>query len=272
MQIDKTKGISISAIPDWWDKWNKIEDSDDKNARERKILYNRILLDKRPYFMRYVYSHYNEKYKKHESAYENLCQVKFGFSLNELLTKKRNQTEEDVFQKYVKDSPLLDSDCVMNRLCHYLERNIKEIKTVAKHADFDWRVLINKKYVLEEESVHKMLLLLKDLFLAFQNHKKQNLENFDEFAEEVSSDEFWKELRKKAYKTISSNAIELSNLAILFCYRDGHNKDFVWKVFGEEIVESLLDMNPWLVEMPVLDKDGEVEYLGKRYKKTMVEI
>ena len=43
------------------------------------------------------------------------------------------------------------------------------------------------------------------------------------------------------------------------------NKDFVWRVFGDEIVENV-KKNSGEIRLPVLDKDGDVQYLNKRYK------
>ena len=56
-------------------------------------------------------------------------------------------------------------------------------------------------------------------------------------------------------------------MAVVLCYEvyPAGNKDFVWRVFGDEIVENV-KKNSGEIRLPVLDKDGDVQYLNKRYK------
>lgn len=266
MQIDKTKGITVYPLPSWWDKWNK--DGDNME------LYNKLLCRQRPYFMRYIYSSHNKKYKHHLSSYDNICLVRFGFSLKVLLEMSDellSDTQKTVKEEFYERSPLIDSNSIVNLICHYMENEAKEVKDTVKNPDFDYRIYINPDLPIDENKLHKMSILF-DKYKAFQRNshdKPENIESEDEF---LTKDEYIKTLEREAY-SISNNLSELTNLLVELCYgRHGENsKEFCWKMFGAEgIVYNLNERCNGFIQVPVIDENGIHEYLGKKYSLTNV--
>ena len=256
MQIDKTKGITISPLPDWWDKWQK----EGTNAD----VYNTLLARQRPYFFRYVYSEWNKKYTHHLNSYENICIVKFGYNLATLLEKQDlSELEQKVKTDFVKYSPLLDTDCSMNQICHYMEKNVKEIKTNQRNISFDFSIYMNPYIIIDQTKLAQM----NELFEKYKSYLRSSydttncLEN-----EEFSRDDYIKVLEKEAYR-ISSNLSELTNLLIVTCYGHGENsKEFCWKMFGAKgIIENLTKRCRGFIQIPLLDDSGMYQYLGKNY-------
>lgn len=276
MQIDKTKGISIYPLPDWWDKFNRVKITSTNEDVERIDLYNKLMCKQRPYFMRYVYSTYNKKYQRHYASYENICIVRLGISLQTLLEKSNlSEIEENIKNDFYKFSPLIDSPSIMNKVCHYMENQMKELRSNTRNDNFDYSIYMNPEIRTDDEKLHKMSLLY-DRWVSFQRntHDKpvimdENVENF------LSKDDFIHTLENEAFSNISSNLAELTNLAVEVCYgfHPLASKEFAWKMFGGDgIIENLYERCAGFIRVPLLDKDGEWEYLGKRYKVTEVDL
>ncbi len=68
MEIDKAKGIQTLDMPKYWTVWQRVEEKDTEEERDLKILHQKTIVDKRPYFFRYLYSDYNQKYKDKQAS------------------------------------------------------------------------------------------------------------------------------------------------------------------------------------------------------------
>lgn len=266
MQIDKTKGIKIHSLPSHWDKWNK----DGINSE----IYNRLLARQRPYFMRYLYSSWSRKYKHHYSSYDNICIVRFGFSLDVLLKKDvLSDVEQKIKNEFFSRSPLIDSPSTINLICHHMENAVKEIKLDSKTMSFDYHIYMNSDIPVSEYKLHKMSVLLEK-WRAFQrnSHDKLSEEITNDDGEIYSKDEYIKVLERESYY-ISNNLSELSNILVELCYgRHGENsKEFCWKMFGGEgIIKNLLERCRGFVQIPLVDSSGTYDYLGKKYTLTNI--
>jgi len=86
-QIDKSKGLIVKDFPKCWTNWTKTTEIMDNDCRLLAEFNNKLLIDKRPYFMRYLYGNYNKKYIKFCSNYDTYCISNFGFGINKLLEK-----------------------------------------------------------------------------------------------------------------------------------------------------------------------------------------
>jgi len=126
-QIDKAKiGREVKGIPKVWINRNRIKK--DKHGKitdkhkDRKMLYNNTLLDKYPYFFRYVYKDTNRQFKKYLDESNIICRQKYRLSFNELEMLKRKTPEQKEFiRNFYEFCPVLISDSPMNMLCKYIE-------------------------------------------------------------------------------------------------------------------------------------------------------
>ena len=81
-----------------------------------------------------------------------------------------------------------------------------------------------------------------------------------------SLEAFMSYLREKCIKTISSNEQELANYAIEVTYNDEHYMvEFPWKMFPEALLQNIIENSHDKLQFPVLDDNGEIEYLWNRY-------
>ena len=257
--IDATKGLEIRPIPTSWTKYKK---GDDFN--------NRILIDKRPYFMRYLYSGYAKKYKSYNNTYENYCITTFGKPLTEVLNNPETDKEQEVRSKYYRFSPLLDTKCVMNNISHYMESQVKEIRT--KRDTFtDFSLLKSEHVALDKVKLKEMYLLYKK----YKNEKRNFAGIVDSNGEEMfrTLEQYNKAILQEAYK-ISSNEQELANMAVVICYEihPSDNKSFVWQVFGEGLLENIREHKQQHSFVPFLDEKGDIEYLGRKYSLKEIDL
>lgn len=290
--IDKAKGIKIQPMPKFWtkrfvnDDYYIIEKDDDGNEKSRTLksqeeidrmnFYNEIVADRSPYFFRYLYSEDNTAYLNYIRTKDNYAFLMFGKHLEEILSSDDLSKEELEFKEtYYKYLPLIDNNSSMNKICHYMEQSFKELPLPNSYHTPNYIVelmMINNN--VDENKLKFMEALYKD----FNKERKQfNIDKHTKVQGKTSMDntfrEYTKQIRREALK-ISTNQNELADLVIYLCYKIYSNKtkEFAWMVFGEDIIENLKVKNKQPVEIPILDKNGNIEYLNKNYKLTEVQI
>ena len=133
---------------------------------------NSILIDKRPYFMRYLYPHYDKKHQKHKDIYDTIAIAKFGVNMDDLLAKKdRMPEEQSVVDIYNERGFFVNTDCVMNRICWHMEKSVKENRVkLAGSVDDVHNLLIDKDVKIDQDKLKKMEVLFKE----YKSNKKNS--------------------------------------------------------------------------------------------------
>ncbi len=265
-EIDKAKGIQTKPFPKEWTNWQKKYPDMSEEEIAQIDFENKLCINRRPYFMRYLYRTYDRKYKKYLEAYEMVCQTRLGYGIKEVLSNPLPNIEECVIiDSYHKFNPLLDTPSVMNKICHYMEDQIKEIRLGIKGTSFDALILFDKNVPIDENKLSTMNKLW-DEWKAVKRKKPEDgveVEGITHIA---------KEFHLRAEK-ISSDGRELANLAAHICYIDNPKapKDFLWLVFGEELLENIKSNRLKDILIPVFDPNGSIEYMGKNYEMIVYE-
>jgi hypothetical protein len=265
--IDSAKGIIVKNIPEFWSKWKKIKPDMSEDESEQIRINNKIIADKRPYFMKWLYPEYMRKFRRFEETYENISMSKFHLTMRQLQDKNdKNEKEQTVVKNYFRYHPFILSDCLMNCVCRYMESKVREIRLCVGKDDFDCSVLMDSDVEISEDKLSKMLKIFEQY--KYGKKTKIGLEKYENFGQ------FVKEMQKKAYKEVSSNAVELANLSVHINYKmfPKSNKDFCWHVFGEDILKNVYKNRQENVLVPAACETGDIEYLGKRYMMTNAEI
>lgn len=275
--IDKAKGIQTKKFPKHWANYQHIDDNDSEEVADKKKFFNSILVDKKPYFFRYLYKTSNNAYLKflrEEDSYRCIHNIDFD---SILLKSKDELTEEEEYylRTYNQRNPLLDTECEMNNLCHHIESvnfDIKEFISKSKgdiyggyiNPDIKWNSLTYSS-VLNE--VKKLFRELRD------DVQMSNYETSIKYIPEEESrmnnkyDNF-----KERMSNVCSNTEELVNYLIKCFYVDCRSisKDFLWKCYGKVIFSNFLSRHNENIFIPVLDEHGENQYLFDRY--SIVEV
>jgi hypothetical protein len=265
--IDSAKGLEIKPIPIWWSSWTKINDGFLEEEKTRAEFNNSIMVDKRPYFFRYLYSKYNKKYNQYTYAYEEYCKVNLGRKLKDILEDPQNDKELEVKRKYYKYNVLLDTPCLMNNLCHYLEGEIKLIKENINNKPNEYltKLLKDSDIPIDKEKLKK----LYDLYKIYKSERRDfnNIKNANGEGIYKTLEQYYKHIRQEAFK-ISNNVCELASLSVIICY-EAHpfdSKTFAWGCFPEGILKNIEKNRQDNLYMPFLDEEkGDIEFLGKKY-------
>jgi hypothetical protein len=272
-QIDAAKGATVDPFPQDWVRRIKIESDMDEETKKEIEFNNSLVIDKRPYFFRYLYSDHNKKYNNFNNSYSNYCTTNIGKQLSEILDNPQDEKEVDIKDKYYQYSPLLDSNCTMNNICHYMEKNVKEIKYNINSIATDENIMLLKSVNIEFDKDK-----FKRLYTLYKQYKtnKRNFANIkDERGDSIykTLEQYSDYIRQEAY-LISNNIQELANLAITICYEThpSDSKAFAWNVFGEGIIRNIEENKQEKCYVPFLDDNGIIQYLGNKYSIKEVSI
>ena len=89
----KAKGLIVKDFPHHWTNWINPDKPNETFTKEEIEFNNKLIIEKRPYFMKYLYPTYKMKFSEHYNKYEYLCYRTFGIHIEELLNIE-NKTEE----------------------------------------------------------------------------------------------------------------------------------------------------------------------------------
>lgn len=260
LEIDSQKGIIIPKFPKWWTKAERGADTVRKN----------VTITKRPYFFRYLYEYMGKKYLEEYSVYENISRTIYNLKLSEIMGLP-NKTKDQIslIEEYKKHSSFIDNNSTMNRVCHYMERELKKITKTKRiiSSEFDYKKLLSdESYKPTKADIEKLKLLYKE----YKSLKKSLRENVKGYGEENYStlDAIKRYINKRAYATVTSNSEELGNMVIHLCYRvlGESSRKFVWECFGQEVYENIKKRKPEkFIRVPIKNKTGSIKYLYDRY-------
>ena len=251
-EIDKTKGIKIEQFPV---NWYNVEAA-------RSELDKELVVNKKPYFQKYIYPALNRKYKEFLSNMETYSLVRYGIHMPD-------NKEEQFVSKYNKECPINDSGSVVNVICHYLESQIKEIKSFKQCDQMKIDdILINYKY----DTNFDLEQMIMDLFKEYKQFK-QNSREVSSGMGRVEKKEiktkfriFCNLLKERAMHYVG-NKFELANIVVYTCYgmNTKESKEFAWDIFGEYLFQNVVDNTNKPVCVPVRDNTGGIEYLGMKF-------
>ena len=270
LQIDAAKGLKIKPFPRQWTSYQKINEEDSEEEKSRKEFENKLMIEKRPEFMRFLYPKYNREFKDFDSDFNLYSMIKFGKKVEEIrASDEKTEEEMSLLDYYDKKNPLLQTNGVMNRVCRYMQEQLKGINKKSRITPsaeiFD--ILYREDIQLNDEQMEQLI----EKYHEYDEFKKTKQLKSSEFS---TYEQYYKYVRNNCLETISSNIQELANAAVYICYKKFPNKakDFCWDVFGVGIVENLKERKPY-ANIPVLDDNGEIEYLGQQYsiKETSVK-
>lgn len=287
-QIDKAKiGKEVKGIPKVWIHRNEIRKN--KKGRiidrhlDRKTLYNNTLLDKYPYFFRYVYKDTDRQYKKYLDEYNIICRQKYRMDFQELEAMEEKTEEQKQFKlNFYEYCPVLISDSPMNLLCRYIE---------SIHFD------ISQKTKVDTELFSAELYKQKGIdYMTYYDEVKSALQKFiceqrniiitnctnDEYvstddAHDIHSDNTNDTLYEKLL-CIHTNPYLIVNCLVDYFYKEKpkSNKDLLWAAYGKYIYKNIIENSgsaTALFPMPCKEQeDFGIEYLGYHYKLQEVDL
>lgn len=272
-EIDKAKGILPNPMPkSWYDyhanKIDEVNDSDEE--KERKRLYQRICAHKKPYFFSFNYLPLKTEYDKYMANVELKSSSMFKMSYEELKHKECKTDEEQQFVQWAERRMPLDmSPCIMNRICWAVEEDMAELQLNSREK-FD-SSMIKSGYNYSPtlfRAISDAYKQYKQCISNFTKKKKteyyigEDNENDEEYGD---VDQLREQFAEKCYN-LCPNQYELCDILIDLCYKGRNDKDIVWFVCGDVIIENLLKNNNDNMYYPQkVDSEGEFWCCGHQF-------
>lgn len=239
-EIDRVKGIVATPMPSSWYNIDACGDN--------KFLQS-ICADKKPYFFIYVYDYVKTDYKKYIKTNNNKCKQYFGCNVDELRIKENKTDEENDFLFwYDYRFPVGTSNCAMNRICRYMEKELDGYKSqLKKNSNFDYKVL-RKDKICRNEHREQLKVLEEDYCKYIKEYREKKVNElynhtgmFDGENVIVERKKMIDYFRKEAIN-ICPNDDERFNIILDMTYLHNCNKQFCWDIIGELIVARLEEL------------------------------
>ncbi len=282
--IDRAKGIIAKPMPDYWYSYraNMPSDDDTEDDKARKEFNIRILAEKKPYFMIYVYPALKAEYKKYKKGSDlkmvTLYGKSHGFrSMEDVYNyKDKDSAMISAIKYYEKLMPVGTKQCVINRICRLFENAFSGFSSNGLATkDFDYRIL--KSDTSYSKKLYNEIALLYTMYRQRMNMVVRSIvtekkdKYFGCFERKKLEGGFEREC-----SSICTNEYELCNILLDLCYRSEYSKLFVWEMCGNTIIHNLLCKNNSAIKYPVLSENesGEFVYCGRWFnmvEKTLEE-
>ena len=269
--IDKAKGIVCKPMPrSWHDRHaaTKIEG-------EQRELYRRIVADKKPYFMRYVYPELMRKYNTYIRNTDRNAKREFQLSIDELMSlpySKLTDRQKDFLKYYELCMPVSTNNCVMNRICRRFEDAFDGyLRGRSSHASFDYRFMRGP-----EQYSKSLYSKIKALYDEYNSRliSYQIMVDYDRLMDDEAApslERINEDFRNACCRECPDERV-LCNIILDMCYTRKATKQFVWEMCGEQIIKNLLAQNNNRITFPTLDPNGDISYGGQQFRLATKEI
>ncbi|MCK9442685.1 MAG: hypothetical protein M0Q13_14845, partial [Methanothrix sp.] len=278
-QIDKAKiGKEVKGIPKLWIHKQKINKDESGNVLDSDEVvkeinkYNNILLNKYPYFFKYLYKDAKRKYNKYCEENEMTCHQKFQMSFKKLKDLARHSQEQEQFIKnFYTYSPLTHSDSPMNLLCKYIEGINFQINDKVKNTtDFDMTLYKSSNYNYTKEQYAEIIRVLKTHISSIKFDRLLPKDEDDDTHFDVDVVKEYKvdnDTLEKNINEVCSNVYVVTNCLIDYFYIDkpSANKDVLWSIYGKYIFNNVKENTFATPKFPFPNKDGDIIYWNKQY-------
>ena len=250
------------------------------SEEQKKAIYhhNELVPDKKPYFFRYNYPYLDKDIKRLENEINKECKYNYGMKLSEILEKYDNQQfydEVDTIFKEMKEEkkkdpeyqlpedkalkvkifctirkfkwayPVLDTDCIMNKICHKFEELEK------KYSGFnDGRNMLHDYIIQDAELEDGKLIMLKKYIQIYKRHRKFVIKNNNVpsgssgnvVAKDTKErlDSLLEYTRKNIYGIFAEGTdIQLILTYLLKVMKSEKDEQHVWEIMGDDLLSII---------------------------------
>ena len=253
-------------MPKSWHDWHAASAIEDPDTRR---LYQDIVADRKPYFMRYIYPDLMREYNKFVKNTDKSALREFGMTVDELKSIPEDDltTEQsDFLYYYNRRLPVGPADCVMNRICRRIESHFDgALVRFRKEQDepFDYTIL-------KSGAEYKTSQYYKVKTLYEEYNKK--LQAYKVYTARERVDKYDSDQSLRDCSLICSSKSELCDIVLDLCYKRSATKKFAWDICGEEIIENLLRRHAGVVSYPCRDALGNIEYGGMSFSARTITL
>ena len=272
--IDSCKGIIPKKVPKEWYKSEtvRINDDDSEKVKKEKEHLKDLLADKKPYFFIYNYKHLANSLRDFNKRMSKDCDETFLLSPEELIAKKDKTDEEKEWLKYYNmENPISSYPSTMNRICWALEKAFDGILPALKDNGFDKSILLTDKKV-QKSLLEQLEQLYKDYITELRNINAMGNTSLYKQEKALKKERLIEINREKITELTLGDKEKGCNGLIQILYDKPISKQFCWDMYGDYIVKKLLNDNNNEINVPIKDKNGEIEWNGEKYSLEKMEV
>ena len=262
-------------MPNFWYDYhaNSLPDDASDEAVARRDFNLRILADRKPYFMRYIYPSLMKQYNEYMKNTNTKCVREFRMTIDELSAidpDDRTEEQNNFLAYYRKRLPVGTHDCVMNKICRRFEQEFDHISLMWREDPFDYTIMKSgTEYTKNQMTQMKKLYdayneWLKRVAIIISSTCKNNRDMEDTVLYTI-------EFQKKCLNVCSSEDI-MTNILLDMCYTRSSTKKFAWDMCTRKIVENLADRHGGVLYYPARDPDGDIEFSGLKFSMKPFEL
>ena len=181
MEIDRIKTAVSPTFPLEWQSI-QAERGQDRNFEdiptvteiEQKGIYhhNDTVPNIKPYYFRYCYDYLNNSIAQIDKCFNLITVRKYKLKLSEFIAKcqAKEATDEmySLYNQYLRAYPVIDTDCIVNHICHHFEQFEKQIKKQVH----DEGVNMLNQFASQQKIDVALLAQVRDLIIGYQRHKR----------------------------------------------------------------------------------------------------
>ena len=273
--IDKIKGIVCNPMPrSWYDYHaNALPDGASDEQVALRDFNLRILADRKPYFMQYIYPTLRKDYKSYMKSVETKCVREFRLSLAEILAIPGDQLTDEQRQfiaYYKRRLPVGENNCVMNRICRRFEALFDGKMKQWTEEPFDYTIMKSgHEYTPSQFAQIRKIYDRHNEWMQDQ-YRRANTEVVSSI--DASGSKLWQSWFRQQCMTVCSDEELLCDIVLDMCYRRSGMKEFAWDICGHQIIRNLAKHNDNTVTYPSLDEDGDIEYAGLKFSMRQAQM
>lgn len=265
--IDKAKGIISKPMPASWKSLHAVKDDE---------FQKRIVADKKPYFFIYNYEKLYTRYVKFMKAVRESYQCEYGSDFDADYHNKRNDEDKRVFfDFYEKLSPVDDTPCTMNRICHMVENETKDIRLINKDNAYDINRLKSPVPSYSKDEYYRAKEKISDAYEKYLTDMKElNYKLNNEYVHGADRGAIIEEFTSSfemSLKLISDDSELVCDILIDIAYKNKPSMRFVWETCGKQIVLNLLKRNNGTISYPIRSDSPEFLYHGTGFRMETVQ-
>lgn len=167
MEIDRIKTAVAPTEPLEWKPiqtknfvsadFEEIQVNDDEE-RQGIFAHNALVPDIKPYYFRYNYDYLDKDLNSLDNTYNKISRYMLGRKLVEVIERCNigiaEQAEIDLYNQYRAALPVVDTDCIVNHICHHYE----DFETKLKKKSISEGVNLLSDYVTVNVKINQELL------------------------------------------------------------------------------------------------------------------
>lgn len=243
----------------------KEEYSDELN--EKMAFYASICADKKPYFFGYNYPSLMKEYRETANRAMTNARQKFRMELQDMIAAYERgdnipQEQREFIERFFRNLKLDSSKSTCNMICWAIEDIFDGKKSFCPEK-------IDVYALLRRSEDYSPSLLERVVKTCKKSEKKYALKCAIEFLinkQEFEDDDEYRNVDYGIHDVLSSicnNEEILCDLLLDYCYKYNGNKEILWTVCGETLVNRLMEQ--YQLYYPARDEAGEFEVQGKKY-------